>query len=253
MGFSFKRALKGAGAGSMLGPWGAILGSVIGGSSGGGPQPTPTVRKARPEGMANYYDDSWKILLEGSQQDRSIEDSLQAILQGFKGDPKHLEQFLRQAVPFLAASEVGRLRKTEGFKHMQDQSNWDLGAMAGYGQAAANMGRQTEHGVQKGMNQLGAAGLGRSSMRGALQQQALGNLGAQQGNLWSQTYQQAQRNRMSSATNAMDAHRMISQLALGQKITPRMQQPQDDGLASAAGIAGGIGGLLQGAGALFGG
>lgn len=213
-----------------------------------------TVGKAMPGGMASYYDDSWGNVLGSIQGGNTTEQTLQNLLAGFKGKPGDLENFMRQAGPFIASAEAGRLRNSDAMKYLGDQGNWDQGAMAGYGAAAGQIGQQGARQTQQGQNRLAAMGLGRGSARSALAQQGMQNSAAAQGNLWSQTYQQAQQNRWNSAMGLMDAHRMISQMALGQQITPREQgEGGMSGLQAGAMAAGGIGSLLGGIGSLFGG
>lgn len=259
MGLNLKKALGGFMVG---GPTGGVIGGL---QRGKGARSTDgTVPKAMPGGMANYYDDSWAQLLAGMQAGEGTTDVLQRILTNFKGKPGNLEDFLRQAGPFLGAAQVNKLGQSPGLKFMEDQSNWDMGALGAYGQGAGMIGRGARQSIDAGNQQLAAAGLGRSAARGsqtaALRQQAYG----QQAGLWSDTYQQAQRNRMASANNLFDAHRVLAQLAMGQVPTPRnvdsgagANSLQDSlgalasGVGAGAAIGGPIGGLVGGA--LFGG
>lgn len=183
--------------------------------------PNAVVNKSIPGGLAHYYDDSWGILQNSLQNGQGIDQTLQNILGGFKGKPGDLEDFLSQARPFLGAAAGNQLRGTDAFKQLNDTSKWDLGATASYAPAAATMGKQAAVGLQQSQNNLAASGLGRSAARSALATQAQLGLGAQQGNLWSQTYQKAQQNRMASAQNALDAHRQVAQIAMGLAPTPR--------------------------------
>lgn len=214
--------------------------------------PNGRVRKRVPGGMASFYDDSWGNILQSIKGGATTEQTLQSLLAGFKGNPGDLEDLMRQAGPFIASAEAGRMRNSDAMKYLGDQGNWDQGAMAGYGAAAGQIGQQGARQTQQGQNRLAAMGLGRGSARSALAQQGMQNSAAAQGNLWSQTYQQAQQNRWNSAMGLMDAHRMISQMALGQQITPREQgEGGMSGLQAGAMAAGGIGSLLGGLGALL--
>lgn len=210
----------------------------------GGPA---TVPQKYPQGMANFYDDSWKQILSSMEGQGGIEEALQGVLRNFKGKPGDLENFMRQAQPFLGAIEAGKLRKGKSMKFLEDEGNWDLGAMAGYGTGAGMIGQAGARGMAQGQNQLAAMGLGRGSARAALAQQGMQQQAGQQADLWSRTYQQAQQNKQQSALQLMDAHRAIAQMALGQQITPR----QTDGSSSNwAGIMGAAGQLGSGVGAI---
>lgn len=240
MAFNLKKALAGLVVG---GPTGAVIGGV---QKGKGLRSTDgTVPKAVPQGLGGYYDDSWGQLLGGMQEGQGTDELLQRVLANFKGKPGNLEDFLRQAGPFLGAAGVSKLGASPGLAYMADQKNWDLGAMGGYGAAAGQIGQGARRSIDAGNQQLAAAGLGRSSARGsqtgALQQQAYG----QQAGLWADTYQRAQQNRMQSATNLFDAHRTLAQLAMGQVPTPRMVDSGGGG----GGLAGSLGALATGVGA----
>ncbi len=208
----------------------------------------PTVKKANPGGMAEFYDDSWKILSEGLRGGRSLDQVLGEVLAGFKGNPGDLEDWLEQARPFMGAAAAGQLKGTEGFKFMQDPGNWDLGAMGSYAPAAGKMAQGAAQGLRSGQNMLAASGLGRSSARAGMRQRSAQALAGQQGDLWSRVNQQAQQNRMQSAMNAMDAHRTVAQLALGMSPNPRTEMGQGgggdwlSGMGAGAGIGGAIGG-----------
>lgn len=229
---------------------------LLGGAVGGG----ENVFKSFPGGMANFYDDSWGPLLQSLQGGQDASATLTNLLQQFKGKPGDLTDFLEQASPFIMASQANALKQTGAFKHLQDESKWDLGAMAGYGTAAGQLGRGTQQAVQGASQGLAQAGLGRSSARasmtGALRQQG----SAAQADLWSRTHQQSQMNRQNSALNAMDAHRTLAQLAMGMQPTPRViEQGGGSGmgwmgaLGAAGSLFGGLGGAIGGIASLFGG
>lgn len=210
-----------------------------------------TVNKALPGGMSNFYDDSWKLLAQNPGA--NPEDALNNILANFKGKPGDLENFLREAQPFLGAGAATALRKSPAMGFLEDQNNWDLGATAGYGAGAAQIARSGGAATRAAQQRLSSMGLGRSSAKAAIQQQGMANVGAQQGDLWANTFQQAQQNRWQSAMGLIDTHRMISQMALGQQITPRESGSGGGNLQSGLAAAGGIGQLLAGIGGLAGG
>lgn len=249
--------------------WEALVGRPAGGRPGSGGFSDPdflgritdarkrnVVPKAHPEGLTDYYDDSWKILSEGLGAGRGVDQILGDVLKGFKGKPGNLEDFLKQASPFLGAGAAGQIKGTAGFKHLDDPANWDMGALASFQPAAGAMARGSAQGLQAGTNQLAAAGLGRSGARASLRQQAAQNLAGQQGDLWSRVFQQSQQNRMQSALNNIDAHRTVAQIALGMAPTPRTtEQGQGGGgdwLSGLLGAAGAFGGLAGGIGSLVG-
>lgn len=177
-----------------------------------------------PQGTANYYEDSLGSFLGSLQQKRSLGDTLTNFLQGFQGEPGDIEQWLKRMGPFLSANEATRLEGSDAMRHLEDQGNWDKGALAGYGSAAGQMGQKTRAATASANQKLAASGLGRGSARAALQQQGMQNLTTQQGDLWARTFQQAQQNRWNSAQGLVDTHRAISQMALGQQFTPRENQ-----------------------------
>lgn len=231
------------------GPTGAFLGGMFG-KKKGMRQKVGQVPKQYPGGMANYYDDSWARLLAGMQSGRGASGTLTDILQNFKGSPGDLEDFMQRAGPFLGAGQAASMERGPAFQYMQDPKNWDLGAMSAFGPAAGMIGRGAQQASQTGAQQLAASGLGRGAARASMQQMAQQGASGQQADLWQRLYQQAQQNRMSSASNALEAHRMVAQVALGQVPTPRMMDSSGgggmSGLGIAAGIAGGAAGGLAG-------
>lgn len=201
-------------------------------------QPDAQVGHAIPGGMANFYDDSWKQLLGGMQGGQDASTTLTNILASFKGRPGALEDFMQQAAPFIQASQANALKQTDAFKYINDPTNWDKGAMAGYGTGAGQIAQGTQSAINQGQQQLASSGLGRSSASAAL----MGNLrsqgSAQTADLWSRSFQQAQQNKMSGAMQAMDTHRTLAQMALGMAPTPRVQ---DEGGSTMGGIMSGVG------------
>lgn len=240
----------GAGGGAGLGPDPVAPGAAK--PAPGSPEeirdyysdPKNRVRKKREHGMTGYYDDSWGTLLDSLTRGDSTGDALTNILRNFKGDPAALEQFLGLATPFLAGSEANSLMNSKGYKYLQDEKNWDMGAMGGYGTAAGMIGQQGRAGMKAGANQLAASGLGRSGAQAALAQQGMMGIGNQQAGLWNQVHQQSMQNRMNSASSAFDAQRQIAQMALGQQITARTDTGGGGGGSS---VTGALGSMASGA------
>jgi hypothetical protein len=234
------------------GPLGAFAGSRVDQSTArdaaNAPQ-TGVVPKARPGGMTSYYNDSWKQLQDTMSGGGGYEDAISKILANFQGKPSDLENFMRQAQPFMGAIEAGNMRNSAAYKQINDPNNWDMGAEGAYGPAAGQMARSSQRGVQTARAGLAAQGLGRGAGGAAIASGAANQLGEQQSNLWATLHQQAQQNRMQSAGNALDAHRMIAQMALGQQITPRVEQGNST-LQQAMMLAQGVGGIAGGVGSL---
>jgi hypothetical protein len=212
------------------------VGSVLGGLAFGRKR-----NKGGPAGGltgSTQYADSWGQLNQGIQSGQDPTANLMQILNGFKGRPGDLEGFMQQAMPFLQASAAQQIKGGAGYKFAEDPNNWDGGAMAGYGTAAGAIGTGAARATQQNAQGLASMGLGRSGARamgGAVIQQ---NAAAQQGDLWSRTYQQAQQNRMNSALQSIDTNRSLAMMALGGAATPRIS----DG-------GGGRGGGMMGIGA----
>lgn len=198
-------------------------------------------------------------LLNAYEQGGSSTDAIQQLLTNFRGSREQLADFLEVAGPLFGGLEARRTENSDAFKYMADQSNWDLGAMSAYGQQAGNVGRNTDAAVRAARGQLGQAGLGRGSSRAAIEGMLRMEGGNQQAGLFAQAQQQAAQNRMNSAGNLFEAHRMLAQMALGQGITPRITSPQDSAVGGVGIAQGAASGAATGAsvggpwGALIGG
>jgi hypothetical protein len=230
--------------GMMGGPTGALLGGVLGRRK----------RKAPNNGqsLAQGSPDSWGTLLQGLQSGgQEGGDALTSLLQNFKGSANDMQYFLEKAAPFLAGGQSNALLGSDAYKQLNDKSQWDLGALSGYGPAAGQIAQGAQRSIKQGAGQLAASGLGRSAARSSMAQMGQAGAATDQSNLWSNVWQQAQRNRMQSAGNALDAHRLIAQMALGQLPTPRVQQDDGGNMGAIAGMAGGVGGLAGGIGSLL--
>jgi len=178
------------------------------------------------QGTAGYYQDTFGTALAGMQEGQSINQIMQNILQRYGGKPEHLKDWIEHLSPFLQQYQTERqieaLRGSEGFQHIQDSRNWDLGAMTGYGVGAGAIQRGAAQATRVGQQRLAASGLGRSAALASMQQMNQNQANSSQAGLWANMYGQAQRNRMASAGNALDAHRLLAQMALGQTPNPRM-------------------------------
>lgn len=179
-------------------------------------------------------------------------DFLRDLLSNFKGTWEDLKEFMDVAAPMAnkldAQTQSNLIKDSEGYKHLADKGNWDLGAMGAYGTQAGQIGAQTRSDMMAAQQGLGASGLGRSSMRNALSQSIRQQGITNQSSAFAAAQQRAAQNRMMSAGNLLDAHRTLAQIALGQQITPRvMSGYSDDGPSSGAAA---LGGALSGAGSL---
>lgn len=152
--------------------------------------------------------------------------AIEDLLKTFQGDREELADFLEVAGPLMGGLEARKLEGSAGLGYMADQGNWDMGAMAGYGAGAGQIGRGTAQARSGAAQMLGRSGLGRGTARTAIDSMLQMQGSGQQAGLMAQATQQAGMNRMQSAQGLMDAHRTIAQLALGQSPTPRIQSPQ---------------------------
>lgn len=205
---------------------------------GSGKKEGPTVEKRFPQGTANFYDDSYKPLLEsmGGPMAEGAGGSLQKILSSFKGSPKHLQDFLQIAAPFIA----GGMQNTQAFQDLQNYRQFS-DVTQGYGAGAGRIGQAGRQAMTGAGNTLARSGLGRSSALAGIGADISQRVGSDQANLWTQLYQNQLQNRAAMASNALDAHRMITTLALGHNPAPRMKEPKPDYVGQA------IGGVAQGA------
>jgi hypothetical protein len=203
----------------------------------------PTVRKEFPQGMAQFYDDSYLRLLEGLRAGEGPSQQLQGILERFKGKPGNLEDFMGRAGPFIAGSLGG----TQPFNYLQNFQGIE-NPMQAYGRGAGMIGQGAAQGLQGAQNRLGRAGLGRSAAMSGLASRAASGASAQQANLYTDLYQATQQKQAANAQRAFDLHRQIAQMALGQNMTPRV----DGGGGGPSQVGGAISGALGGAGAGFG-
>lgn len=199
-----------------------------------------TVDKRFPEGMAQFFDDSWLPLLQQLQGGAGPASLFPALLQNFKGDEDDLQRWQRIAAPFMAAS----LFRSPAYQKLSNFEGLDR-TMQSFGAGAGQIGAGAQQGIQQGQNQLARAGLGRSGAMAGMAQQGVQQAGAQQGNLWTQLFQQAQQNRINNAATAFDMDNNITRLALGMQPAPRMKQ-DDGGLWGqiAGSLGSGIGGLI---------
>lgn len=202
--------------------------------------------------LAKDQDDTGAIatLSESFNQSGTGAEFLRDLLNNFKGTWEDLKEFMEVGAPMAnkldAQTQANRIMGSEGYKHLEDKSNWDLGAIGAYGTQAGQIGRQTRDDMMAAQQGAGAAGLGRSSMRNALSQAIRQQGVTNQSNAFAAAQQRAAQNRMLSAGNLLDAHRTIAQIALGQQITPRMMTGYDEqgpsqGAAGMAGMMSGIG------------
>jgi len=175
------------------------------------------------------------------EQGGSASNAIQDLITNFKGSKESLADFLEIGGPLFGALEANRTEQGAAFQHMADQSNWDLGAMGAYGDAAGQIGQGTTRAISQAQQNMASRGLGRgagqTALTALLQQQGAN----QQAGLRAQLQQKAAQNRMASAGNLFSAQQSIAQMALGQGITPRINSPQ--------GSDQGIGGIGQGAAA----
>jgi hypothetical protein len=229
------------------GPTGPVPQALSPGGQLGGPGITPAlpgakVEKKHPEGLAQFYDDSYLRLLQGLQGGQDPTQLLQNALAEFKGSPQDLSDFMSNAAPFMASG----LSNVPGFQHGQDFMNVE-NPMQAFGQGAGMIGQGAAQGLQGAQNQLGRAGLGRSSAMAGLAGRATQQASTQQAGLFTDLFQQTQARQTSNARSAFDQQRQIAQLALGQNMAPRANP--DGGGPSQAGAA--LGGAMSGAGAGF--
>lgn len=210
---SLKKFVKGAGA-VFGGPYGALL-SQFGGSGGGG-APSTTVAKKHPGGTAQYYDDSYGALLDTLKNGGKggIGDAYTDILSKFQGSPEDLQKFLPTAAPFIASS----IGNTDAFKRSQDVSFAD--PMLGYGSAVARIGASADNAARVGAQQLAANGLGRSAASATIARSATAGAGNAAADLYSGLRDRRFQMQMAANNNALDAHRMLATLALGQNPAP---------------------------------
>lgn len=198
----------------------------------------------------------WDSLLRSFEGGATTGNAMQDLLTTFQGSREELADFMEVAGPMMGGMEADRIRGGDAMAFMEDQGNWDMGAMAGYGGAAGAVGQATRRAKTRSGAQLAAAGLGRGSARSAIDASLDMQAAAQQGDLRARATQQAAQNRMQSAGNLMDAHRMLAQLALGQGVTPRINSPQGGGGGvgwQQGALAGGMAGAALGPwGALIG-
>lgn len=194
------------------------------------------------------YQGGFDSLLGSYEGGQSSSQAIQQLLQNFTGSREELADFMETAGPLFSGLEAKRAEGSAGFQYMQDQGNWDLGALAGYGAAAGQVGQQTQRATRGAAGAATAAGLGRSTARSAVENMLRMQGGSTQANMFAQAQQQAAQNRMASAGNLFEAHRMIAQMALGQGITPRINSPQGGGMSAGQGaMQGAIGGATAGA------
>jgi len=217
-------------------------------AGGGYIDPSGPTAPSQPASGSYLYADKaggFDSLLRMYEQGQGGSSAIQDLLTNFKGTKEELADFLEIAGPLYGGLEAKQFQGSDAYKFFADKSNWDLGAMSGYGAAAGQIGRGTRQSQQQAGQGLAAMGFGRSSARGAVQsalsQQGIG----QQANLRSQVQQQAMQNKANMAGQLMDANRLVAQMALGQQLTPRIQSPQ----GGAEGGAGALQGALAGAGA----
>jgi hypothetical protein len=194
-------------------------------------------RKAPAEYLWQNQNGGYNDLLNAYEGGASATDAIQDLLTNFKGSPESLNDFLESAGQLFGGLEAKRFGQSEAYQYTQDSSNWDLGAMGAYGAQAGNIGRNTDRAVRQSKAGLATAGLGRSSANGAVESMLRMEGSGQQAGLFANAQQQAAQNRMSSAGNAMEAHRMLAQMALGQGIQPRINSPQGTEGVGGMGIA----------------
>lgn len=210
--------------------------------------------KQRDQRPARERDETGAIAMLGDAYGggQSGTDFLSNLLNNFRGDWNELEKFMELAGPMINKLEggfqAGKMEGGDAFKYMADQGNWDMGALSSYGREAGQIGASTRTGIRDAQQGMGAAGMGRSSMRNALASTIRQQGVTAQSNAFSAAQQRAQQNRMGSAMNLMDAQRMIAQVALGQQITPRIPGGGDGGGGPSAG-AGAAAGAMSGAAA----
>lgn len=190
-----------------------------------------------------------QMLADSYAQGGSGNDYIANLLQNFKGDWGELQKFLEVAGPMIDKREgqfqADKLSASKGMKFMENEANWDMGALSAYGPQAGAIGEGVRRSTAAGEQRLATAGLGRSSMRAALKQNVMQQGVTAQSNAFAAAQQRAAQNRMMSASSLLDAHRMVAQVAMGQSVTPRTQLGEGDsgpsaGAGAAAGAAGGI-------------
>lgn len=193
---------------------------------------------------AGYYPGEWGEIARQLEGIRGME-GIGGLLSGLSGTMSmggDIERFLQSAAPFLAASMAG----TESF---QDTLNWQPrveqwaqqyggapNVMGQYGGIAGQLGQAGAQAQSQGMNRLAQSGLGRSGQMAALASQVAQQTGAQQAGAYGQlSTQQSQidaqhrqgfanrylQARNAGIGNAMDAQRVITQMALGYNAQPR--------------------------------
>jgi ribosomal protein S18 len=231
-----------------------VLGGLLGGLGGfllqkklkGGPAPAPeNVPKQFPQGTANYYDDSYKPLLDylqGLPQDSGTAGAYKNVLGEFKGSQQNLRDFLQIAAPFMASG----LGTTGAFKDLQNyQGRSNL--LQQYGTQAGKINQSAQAGLTQANQQLGRSGLGNAAAQSQLASQAALGAGGQRSDLYTGLYQQQLASRQQYAQQAFDAHRLLATLALGHNPLPRTKQQSQDFLPALASSIGGVAGTALGA------
>ena len=199
-----------------------------------------TVEKRFPLGTANYYDDSWKTILNSLEQygvspgQPGVGGMYGDIIRNFQGKPGDLVEFLNQSAPFIAAS----LQGTDAFKRTQGQQFFD--PMQGYGAVSARNNAAANQARVQGMRQLGQSGLGRSAGRATIARMGAAQTGAANASAFTNLYQARQQQMMDQNQRALDAHRMVATMALGMNPQPRAPQEKGNPWASVGGAVGGI-------------
>lgn len=197
-----------------------------------------TVEKQRPDGIASFYDDSYGSLQRTFDAGWNQSDAMFQLLQDFKGDRGDWVEFLEESGPLRA----GFLRNNPAYGYLQDFENRDK-SMQAYGAGAGQIGQAAMAQTRQGQQSLAAAGLGRSTaMAGLANRMALGAT-TQQANLYASLWQQHVQRESMFAQQAFDIDRQVTQLALGQQMTPRTMG--DDGGNGWWGVGGAVlGGII---------
>jgi hypothetical protein len=219
------------------------------------------VNKAHPEGMAQYYDDSWLQILASLMNQQSGPEAFTNLLSEFKGKPGDLERFLESHGARMAMANM--LTNTPAYGILND-FNQDP-TMQGLGLGLGQIGQAAEGRRQQIGGQLNRSGLGQApGLRASLENQLSIDSATQGAGLRSQLLQQHYQNRMRQAQAAQDYNQAVTQLALGFQPNPRVPggggggdwlsgliagagagAPLGPWGALAGGIVGGVGGALD--------
>lgn len=201
-----------------------------------------TVGKGQPQGLANFFDDSYGPLLQGlaGVQGQGPAAQLKGILSNFQGGQDDLRGFLQDSAPFIAASLGG----TQAYGDVQNYRNY-ANRLAALGPASGQLGRQAQAATTRSQQQLAQSGLGRSSANAVIANQNAAAAANQRAGLFSDLYQRQQTDQFNFANQALDAERAIATLALGHNPIPKTSNSSSEGLGqligsglgSAAGLA----------------